>query len=279
MPDLQEKAHLFHQLHRSGEILILPNIWDPLGALLLEDMGFPAVATASAAIAYSAGYNDGENIPFDDLVKKLKDISDRVSVPVSADIESGYAQDNEQLQRNIRQLIESGIAGINIEDTDAKTGSLLPAALQCKKIETIRKTAGNMGVSLFINARTDVFIKANPGGSTEDQLKEAVKRAHAYQAAGADGFYPILLQEEDAIKEMVQAANMPVNVLMVPGMPELSILRRMGVARVSLGPGFLKIAMNAMKQLAAKLKAGEGTEEVASNNITSDYLKMLVNKK
>ncbi len=274
----QQKAKLFHQLHYSGEILILPNIWDPLGVLLLDDLGFPAVATASAAIAYSNGYNDGEHIPFDDLVKKLKDIANRVSIPVSADIESGYARDNYQLQKNIQRLIESGIVGINIEDTDAGTDLLLSADIQCKKIETIRRAADDMGLSLFINARTDVFIAGNYEGTPDDKLKEAIKRAHTYKSAGADGFYPILLKEENAIREIVETVDMPVNVIMMPGIPDLSALQQIGVARVSLGPGFLKIAIKAMKDLSLKLKTAQGMNEVISNDVTSDYLKKLVSK-
>src|SRR5690348_2293260 len=131
--DQKNKSILFKELHYSKEILMLPNIWDPLGALLLEDIGFPAVATASASVAYANGYNDGENISFDDLIRLLANITNRVAVPVSADIESGYARDLNQLEENIYMLIEAGVAGINIEDTDEHTSELQsPVHLVCR---------------------------------------------------------------------------------------------------------------------------------------------------
>src|SRR6476646_4705045 len=109
----QEKAKLFYTLHHSKDLLVLPNIWDCLGAMLLESLGYPAIATASFAVAVTNGYKDGENIPFGDLLAILKKIAAGVNVPVTADIESGFAQGEEQLKKNIRKLIETGVAGIN----------------------------------------------------------------------------------------------------------------------------------------------------------------------
>jgi len=141
----KEKAKHFYDLHHSGKLLILPNIWDPLGALLLEDLSFPAIASASAAIAFTNGYDDGENIPFDSLLALLKKIVDSVNIPVSADIESGFAQSDQQLIENIKQLLETGIVGINVEDTDKKTNSLLPVGLACERIRLIKKNFGRNG--------------------------------------------------------------------------------------------------------------------------------------
>jgi len=129
----QQKAKRFRELHHSGRLLILPNIWDPLGALLLENLGFHAIATASASIAFSNGYDDGENIPFNTLLTLLRRITGGVNIPVSADVESGFATDEVTLKKNVRQLIETGIVGINIEDTDKKTNSLLPCDVQCQE--------------------------------------------------------------------------------------------------------------------------------------------------
>src|ERR1700733_10152682 len=149
----KEKAERFHELHHSDKMLVLPNIWDPLGALLMESLEYPAIATASASVAFSNGYNDGENIPFDDLLLLLKRIVNSVSLPVTADIESGYADNDVQLKENIKLLIGSGIAGINIEDTDKKTNGLRSVETQCNKIRLIRKIADKMDIPLFINAR------------------------------------------------------------------------------------------------------------------------------
>lgn len=272
----QEKAKQLYELHYSNKLLVLPNIWDVLGALLLEDIGYPAIATASAAVAYTKGYNDGENIPFDDVLHNLKRIANSVNVPVTADIESGYAQNEIQFEKNIRSLIKTGIAGINIEDTDKKTKSLLPAEVQCERIKRIKKVSEEMNVPLFINARTDTFIHAKNFSSPQQQLEETIQRGSAYKDAGADCFYPILFSKQEDIKAIVEAVKIPVNILMAPGIPDLNELQAIGVARVSLGPGFLRYAIKAMKELAIKLQYNEGLNEVIANEITSDYFKKLI---
>lgn len=273
----QHKAKQFRDLHHSGRLLILPNIWDPLGALLLENLGFRAVATASASVAFSNGYDDGENIPFNTLLTLLKQITASVNIPVSADIESGFATDEVALRKNMRQLIETGIVGINIEDTDKTTNSLLHFEVQCERIKAIREVAKEMEVPLFINARTDVYIRGK-FDTTESKYEEALKRGLAYKAAGADCFYPITLTDGDDVKKLIEQLQMPVNVVTMPGLPELNLLNEMGVARLSLGPSFLKIAIKSMKNLAMKLQNYEGLSDIIENDITSAYLKGLVNK-
>jgi 2-methylisocitrate lyase-like PEP mutase family enzyme len=271
-----EKAKQFHDLHHSGKLLILPNIWDVLGAKLLEDVGYAAIATASAAVAYSNGYKDGENISFSEVLYILKRIANSVDLPVTADVESGYAANENELEKNIHQLIDMGIVGINIEDTDKQTKTLLPVEAQCKRIELIKNVSRESNVPLFINARTDTFIHEKNFTSIQQQLDETIQRGDAYKAAGADCFYPILAHDQQHIQTIVEAVNMPVNILMMPGIPELSVLQQMGVARVSLGPGFLKYAVKSMRDLALKLQQQEGLAEITGNDITSDYLKKLV---
>jgi 2-methylisocitrate lyase-like PEP mutase family enzyme len=274
----KEKAERFRELHHTGKMLILPNIWDALGALLLESLGYPAIATASASVAFSNGYNDGENIPFTDLLTLLKKITKSVNVPVTADIEKGYAGNDGQLQENIKLLIDAGIAGINIEDTDNKTGSLHPVELQCNKIRLIRKVSGEMGIPIFINARTDVYLREKNFTTAEAKLNEIIKRGLAYKEAGADGFFPIALRQEEDIKELIAQLKLPINIITIPGIPDLKTLNNLGVARVSLGPSLLKIAIRAMKELTQQLKGYEGLSSITGNEITTDYLKNLVNK-
>lgn len=271
-----EKAKDLHNLHHTGKLLLLPNVWDVLGARLLEDIGYKAIATASAAVAYSNGYNDGEQIPFAEVLRILTAVANSVHVPVTADIESGYAEDEKQLEHNIRQLIKTGIAGINIEDTDKESHTLLREDVQCRRIKLIKEIALNMDVPLFINARTDTFIHAKNFHSAQQLVDETIKRGKAYKDAGADCFYPILMQEQAHIKTVVDELNIPVNILMIAGIPSLQTLEEMGVARVSLGPGYLKYALKAMKDIALKLLRFEGIEEITGNDITSDYLKYLV---
>ena len=274
---LQAKANTFRSLHHNAQMLVLPNIWDPLGASLLQSLGYPAVATASASIAFSNGYNDGEHIPFNELLKVLQRIANSVNIPVSADFESGYAADNATLESNIKQLIQAGIIGINIEDTNKQTGQLLSIEEQCEKIKLIRKTADEMNVPLFINARTDVYLKAKPGVTAEQKFDETLKRGQAYIAAGGDCFFPVFMKEKLYIEKLVTALNAPVNIIAVPGVPDLKTLKEIGVARVSIGPGLLKQAMQAMKELAQNLQKYEGLDEVTSNPFTTDNLKALVN--
>jgi len=270
----QEKAALLHELHHSGKLLLLPNIWDSLGARLLQDLGYPAVATASASVAFANGYDDGEHIPFAELLIILKKIVATVTVPVTADIESGFAENDLQLKNNILQLLDTGIAGINIEDTNKQTGILKPLEEQCASIKLIKNTCTEAGKQLFINARTDVYLRSN----IENKLEETITRGLAYKDAGADCFYPIIMNKKKEIEQVVKAVQMPVNIIPVPGIPSLNELQDIGVARVSLGPSFLKTAIQAMKKLAIKLQQNEGIDDIIGNEITSAYLHELVNK-
>ncbi len=274
----QSKAAQFHQLHHSGKMLVFPNIWDVLGAMLLESLQYPAVATASASIAFANGYNDGENIPFSQLLTLFTKIVDSVNIPVTADIESGYASTNKQLEENMKQLMATGIVGINIEDTDKATDALFSTEVQCDKIRLLKNVSAEMGIPLFINARTDVYIHGKEFETAESKLEETIKRGLAYKSAGADCFYPIVMRQEQDIKATVEQLQMPVNILTLPGVPELNTLSKIGVTRVSLGPSFLKIAVRAMKDMAVKLKTFEGLAEITGNEVSSDYLKSLVNK-
>jgi 2-methylisocitrate lyase-like PEP mutase family enzyme len=274
----KEKAERFHQLHHSGKMLILANIWDPLGALLIESLGYPAIATASAAIAYANGYNDREKMPFDDLLALLKKIAKSVDLPVTADIESGYAKTDYELADNIKLLIDAGIVGINIEDTDHITNVLRTVESQCSRIKVIRKTSEEMGIPIFINARTDIFLHEKNFDTEEVKINEIIRRGLAYKEAGADGFFPIMLRSEKDIQDVITRVKLPLNIITMPGIPDLKTLNSLGVARVSLGPSLLKISIRAIKELAEQLKNYDGLSSITGNEITSDFLKKLVTK-
>jgi 2-methylisocitrate lyase-like PEP mutase family enzyme len=272
------KAEQFNKLHHGSEILILPNIWDQLGALLLESLGYQAIATASASVAWANGYADGEHIPFSEVLTRLKNITGSVSVPVTADIESGYASSDGELERNIEKLISTGIVGINLEDHDKQSDSLFSLEAQCKRIKGVRKVADAMNVPLFINARTDVYLRGKGFNTLEEKLNETLRRGKAYLDAGADGLFPPAMKDKDELAKLVSVLSCPVNVIAMPGIPDFRTLREIGVKRVSLGPGFLKIAIKAMKQLALKLKDYEGLDEVINNEVSSEDLKNLVSR-
>ena len=251
MKSQRTKAQMLHQLHHSSNMLVLPNIWDKLGAKLVEHEGFKVIATASAAYSYTKGVEDGENIQFNDLLKLLKEICDNTELPVTADIEKGYAIDNTELYENTIKILKTGVVGINIEDTTPCGMALLSIADMCTKINTIRRAANRLSIPLFINARTDIFMIENGG---LNKSEEAIKRAQAYKNAGADGFYPILCntQELMTIKTQVQ---MPINVFATKDTPSIPELEKMGIARVSLGPSLLKAAITKMQQVLRSIKS------------------------
>lgn len=273
-----EKALQLHQLHQRSKLLILPNIWDVLGAKLLEDIDYPAVATASAAIAYTNGFNDGQKIPFDVVLQKLEQIAGAVNIPVTADIEGGYAEEEAAFRNNIGRIIQTGVAGINIEDTNHTTRNLNSVAEQCNRIRVIRKVADELNVPLFINARADVLLYEEVFPTPAARIAELTARGIAYKEAGADCYFPIALRNKEHMQELIERINMPVNILALHGIPDLHTLQEIGVSRLSLGPGFLKIAIRSMKSLAMDLKNYDGLNTITENEITSDYLKSLINK-
>ncbi len=206
-------------------------------------------------------------------------ITDSVDIPVTADIESGYSNINVGLQENIKLLINTGIVWINIEDSDKQTNSLLSIEQQCERIKLIKEVSFKMEVPLFINARTDVYIKGKEFVTDQDKFEETVKRGKAYSEADANCFFPIVMKRKQDIQKLVASLSCPVNILALQGVPDLKELEEIGVARVSLGPGFLKIAIHALKEIALKLKNNEGLDEIYGNDINTEYLKNLISKK
>jgi 2-methylisocitrate lyase-like PEP mutase family enzyme len=275
--DQAQKAELFRQLHHTAGPLLLPNIWDPLGAALLQDLGFPAVATSSGAVALTQGRRDGEQLPFAELLAQLRKITAAVSVPVSADIEKGYASTDEELAEHIEALIGTGIAGVNIEDSEKGSNALLPMEDQARRITVVRQVAERMQVPLFINARVDCYVHAD-NLSHAEKVQETQRRAKAYLQAGADGIFPILLKDPQHIQALVEELDAPLNIMAYPGIPELKVLHGLGVRRISLGSSFLKVAVRAMQDFARKLQRLEGTGEITANPVTSDYLNALIGK-
>lgn len=253
MLDKQAQASLaiqFRQQHFGNRLLILPNIWDVLGARLLEKIGYPSIATASVATALTNGFLDGEHIPFGRLLEIVRTIASSVRIPLTVDVERGFAHDSiRQLQDNIRLLIEHGAVGINIEDSRPDHKSLYPVSEQCRKIEAIREMSLQTGVPLVINARTDVFLT----DSGTNALEEGIVRGMAYKSAGADCIYPVTISSYEAISRFVSEVAMPVNVLLMKSIPDPRRLKEIGVARVSLGPNLLSHVLATMKEIAEDL--------------------------
>ena len=223
----------FKKLHQADELFVLPNVWDARTAQILQEQKFPAVATSSAAVANSLGYDDGEQMSFDEYLFVIKRIVASVNIPVTVDIETGYGQSRNDIYRNLLKLIELGVAGINIEDSVLASGkrTLGDAKAFAANIEFFKRRFKEDNLELFINVRCDTYIL-----NVENKEHETKNRLTIYNDSGADGiFLPCIMQEED-IAEAVSHSKLPLNVMVLPGVPDVDTLNRLGVKRVSMGP-------------------------------------------
>jgi 2-methylisocitrate lyase-like PEP mutase family enzyme len=248
-----ERAERFLALHHAPDVLLLPNVWDPLGARLLADLGYPAVATASAAVAWSRGRHDGERLPWETMLRAVRSIAGAVELPVTADIERGYAERLDGLAANVREVLQAGAVGINIEDSRAEGGALRPLDEQCERIRAVRRAAEELSIHLVINARIDLFL-GGFAGTDEERLAEAVRRGRAYGEAGADCLYPIGPGDVATLSAVAQGTGLPVNAYAHAGTAPVAELRAAGIARLSVGPGLLKSALAAMRHAATWLR-------------------------
>lgn len=278
LSEQRKKADLLLKLHHNNEPIVFLNISNPLEALLLESIGYKAVATASASIALTNGYKDGEKIPFEEYLHILKRIVKVVNIPVSADIESGFASSINELKENIKQLIQIGIAGINIEDTNAKTGKLFTIEEQTKRIEAIKEVASELKTNLVVNARTDMYLHLNLFVTEEEKLKESITRSLAYKKVGADCIFPILIKEESSIKTLINTLSMPINVIPLNKYLSIQKLQELGVKRISVGAGFLRIGINALKNTAQNVLVAKSIENIINNKYSSEELNNLIHK-
>lgn len=229
------KAQALLDLHHNGKLLILPNVWNPIGARMLQAKGFPAVATASAAIAESLGYSDGEQLKLDTMLEMVARIARSVDVPVTADFEAGYSNTITGLQENISRLLDTGAVGINFEDGLEDSSRLRPIAEQVERIQAVREAAERKGVHLVINARADSFF-AEGFSSDEERLEDVITRVNAYIQAGADSTYPIGRGDGETLKILRKRISAPINVLATAKTASLKELQELGINRVSFGP-------------------------------------------
>lgn len=234
---MKTNYEIFKALHEQPEPLILANAWEVRSAKLSEENGFEAVATSSWAIADMLGYEDGENISFDELVFIVKRIAASISLPLTVDIEKGYAKEIEGIISNIETLIDIGVAGINLEDSVGK--GLVAAEEFAGMIDTIKTALHKKNKNIFINARTDAYLIGH-----SSPLEESLKRAKLYEEAGADGLFVPFTVAEDDIEKIVKATVLPVNVLAIKGISSISSLSNIGVKRISMGANFYRATYN-----------------------------------
>ena len=240
-----EKAKRFAELHVAGTPLLLYNAWDAGSAKAILEAGAKAIATSSWSVAVAQGYGDGEAIPIGFAEQIVGRITATVDIPVTVDFEGGYSEDDGELAANIARLLDLGVIGINFEDRIVKGSGLYSVERQARRIAAIRKAAAQKGVDLFINARTDVFFEHG-----DDAVGEALDRAKAYAAAGASGFFVPGLVNDALIGRVAEAVTLPVNVMVMDGVPSNRRLSELGVARISYGPIPYVRAMIGLRQEA-----------------------------
>jgi 2-methylisocitrate lyase-like PEP mutase family enzyme len=238
------KADKLRSLHQGPEILVLPNTWDCASARIFEELGYPAIATTSAGVAFSLGYADGQNIPGKEMLAAVARIARSVDVPVTADLEGGYGD----IAETASALMESGAVGLNLEDIlDHGPESLASIEEQVSRIAAVRKSG-----PVVINARTDLFLLQI--GDEATRFDRAIERLKAYRDAGSDCLFIPGIVTEDLIARFVEALKFPINILAVAGTPSVARLKQLGVARITVGSGMMRSAMGHTRRIAEDLK-------------------------
>lgn len=243
------RAREFARLHDADAPLVLPNAWDVTSALAVERAGAAAIATTSAAHAWVLGLDDGGHLDIGAVTAMLARVVAAVNVPVTADIESGYADEHDELARNIRAVLETGVVGVNVEDSES--GALRTAPDQVARLEAVRRAADAAGVPLFINARIDTYFV--DGVAEVQRPEQTLQRAKAYVDAGASGVFVPGLVDLPTLSALTGALDVPVNVMLMPGAPSVAGLGAAGVRRISVGPALHGAATTAIEAAAAAL--------------------------
>jgi 2-methylisocitrate lyase-like PEP mutase family enzyme len=252
--NLRDKAETLRRLHEKPNILVLPNVWDLASACLVEQAGFPALATTSSGIAFSLGLPDGEKISRDTMIEVCGRIARRAKVPVSADIEAGYGPDPRDTEETVRRCIEAGIVGGNLEDgTHDPKAPLCSLDLAVARIRAARRAGNAAGVPFVINARTDHYLAG--GKLDEAGFAETLRRGKAYHEAGADCIFIPGLQDLPTISRLVQAIGAPINILARPKGPSVPELKAAGVARLSVGGMLMLATLGLVRRAAAELSS------------------------
>ncbi|GAA2632792.1 isocitrate lyase/phosphoenolpyruvate mutase family protein [Streptomyces vastus] len=256
---LRDQVLAFRSRHVPGRPLVLPNAWDATSARIVENTGAAAVATTSAGLAWALGAADGDRLDRDRALGAVARIVNAVRVPVSADIESGYARDSVGVGDTIRAVIAAGAVGVNIEDALYRSGEgpLRPVAEQAERLAAAREAADTVGVPLFVNARIDTFLRGAGG------VDLTLERAAAFLAAGADGIFVPGVVDPVTVKALAEGIDAPLNVMAGPGTPPVAELAALGVARVSIGSGIAQAAHAVVRRAARELLCAGTYESLA----------------
>ncbi len=222
----------FYDLHFQAEPLILGNVWNVQSAKIYESLNFKAIGTSSAAIAKTLGYNDGEEMPFDDLLFMVDKISKATNLPLTVDLEAGYGNSVEEIITNLLKMHKLGMAGINIEDSKVTDGirQLKDANEFSALLTSITAKLKALNIELFINVRTDSFLL-----NLSNKLEETKTRIKLYEQANANGIFLPCITNTTDIESITTFTKLPVNVMCMPELPNFEVLARMGVKRISMG--------------------------------------------
>lgn len=231
-----ELVETFRALHAPGTPLLIPNPWDPGSARVLQTLGFKALATTSGGFAGTLGHRDG-NVTRDQAVGHGAQVAEAVEIPVSADLESGFASDAAGVAETVRLASLTGLAGCSIEDYDPDTGTMHPIEIAAERVAAAAEAAHSGPGRLVLTARADNHLRGF------DDLDDTIARLQAYEAAGADVLYAPVVSRIDDIRRILDAVSLPINVLALPDAPSVAELADAGVARISIGTGFFNVAM------------------------------------
>ena len=260
-----QKAEQFRKLHHGPRMLVLPNAWDVVSARILEECGHPAIATSSAAVAFSRGYPDGQRISRGEMLDVVGRIARAVHVPVTADLESGYGTTSKDMSDTVKAAIDARAIGMNLEDvTGEDESSHVETSLQVEKIRAISETAKSLGVPFVLNARTDIYLL--PIGPEATRFDRTVERLRAYRDAGADCLFAPGLQDARTIAKLVKALEAPLNILATPGCP-LGELERIGVARVSAGSTVMRATLGLVRRIGKEMLESRSCESLFAGAI------------
>lgn len=250
MPTQVEHAAVFQRLHTPGRPVVLYNVWDAGTAQAVARAGAKAIATGSWSVAAAHGFQDGEQIPLDAALANLREIVAAVQLPVTLDLKAGYGSSPEAVAATVARAIGAGAIGFNLEDQVIGADALYPLAEQEARVRAARAAADRAGIPVYLNARTDLFLKADPASHDDALVTAALERADAYARAGASGFFAAGLIDEGLIARVCKECPLPVNILVRPTAPSGKRLAALGVARISYGPGPYRVAMQSVEEAA-----------------------------
>ena len=242
---MPSKFETFAALHVPGDPVILYNIWDPGSAVAVAAAGAKALATGSHPVGDASGFGDGQKVPLDYVFANASRIMDAVDLPLAVDFEGAYSEDPGQAGANVAALAATGVVGCNFEDQVIGGEGVHPLKAQAKRIEAIRKAVGD---SFFINARTDLYIKAQDPDAA--LLDEVIERGKAFADAGASGFFVPRMADPKQAERVVKEVPLPLNLIAFPGAPDKKVWASAGVARISHGPFPHRALMATLTEMA-----------------------------